>query len=65
MARVWVFGESVDTDQIVPGRYSPFMRPGEDVGKAAFIEAHPDFNQQARPGDIIVAGDNFGCGSSR
>jgi len=65
MARVWKFGSDVDTDQIVPGRYSPFMRPEEDVGKAAFIEAHPKFNQQAQPGDIIVAGDNFGCGSSR
>jgi methanogen homoaconitase small subunit len=65
MARVWKFGSDVDTDQIVPGRFSPFMRPGEDVGKAAFIEAHPEFNQTAQPGDIIVAGDNFGCGSSR
>lgn len=65
MARVWKFGSHVDTDQIVPGRYAPYMRPNEDVGTAAFIEAHPDFNQNAQPGDIIVAGENFGCGSSR
>jgi methanogen homoaconitase small subunit len=65
MARIWKFSSDVDTDQIVPGRYSPLMRPGEDVGKAAFIEAHPEFNRDAQPGDIIVAGENFGCGSSR
>ena len=65
MAKVWKFGSDVDTDQTVPGRYAPYMRPGEDVGDAAFIEARPDFNQGAEQGDIIVAEDNFGCGSSR
>ena len=65
MATIWKFGSDVDTDQIVPGRYAPYMRPGEDVGNAAFIEARPDFNQQAQSGDIIIAQDNFGCGSSR
>jgi methanogen homoaconitase small subunit len=65
MARIWKFGADVDTDQMVPGRYAPYMRPDADVGDAAFIEARPDFNQQAQPGDIIVATDNFGCGSSR
>ncbi len=65
MARIWKFGADVDTDQIVPGRYAPYMRPNEDVGTAAFIEANPAFNQQALPGDLIVAGENFGCGSSR
>jgi methanogen homoaconitase small subunit len=65
MARVWKFGPNVDTDQIVPGRYAPYMRPDEDVKDAAFIEARPDFNRDARPGDVILAEDNFGCGSSR
>ena len=65
MARVWKFGADVDTDQIVPGRYAPYMRPDADVGQAAFIEARPEFAQSARPGDVIVATDNFGCGSSR
>jgi methanogen homoaconitase small subunit len=41
------------------------MRPNVDVGEAAFIEARPDFNKNAQPGDLIVAGENFGCGSSR
>jgi len=65
MARVWKFGSDVDTDQIVPGRYAPYMRPNEDVGQFAFIEARPEFARDAQPGDIIVAGENFGCGSSR
>lgn len=65
MNRVWKFGADVDTDQIVPGRYAPYMRPDADVGEAAFIEARPEFAKNAQPGDIIVATDNFGCGSSR
>ncbi|HMO16050.1 MAG TPA: 3-isopropylmalate dehydratase [Pirellulaceae bacterium] len=65
MSRIWKFGSDVDTDQIVPGRYAPYMRPNEDVGTAAFIEAHPEFNRQAKPGDLILANNNFGCGSSR
>jgi methanogen homoaconitase small subunit len=65
MARIWKFGSDVDTDQIVPGRYAPYMRPDADVGDAAFIEARPEFAQNAQPGDIIVALENFGCGSSR
>jgi len=65
MNRVWKFGADVDTDQIVPGRYAPYMRPDADVGDAAFIEARPDFARLAQPGDVIVALENFGCGSSR
>src|SRR5512133_850832 len=65
MSRIWKFGSDVDTDQIVPGRFAPYMRPDADVGEAAFIEARPDFAKTAQPGDIIVALENFGCGSSR
>jgi len=65
MARVWIFGENVDTDQILPGRYAPYMTSEADLGKYPFIEARPEFVKQVYSGDIIVAGDNFGCGSSR
>jgi 3-isopropylmalate dehydratase small subunit len=41
------------------------MRPNDDVGDAAFIEAVPEFNKYAKPGDVVIAGKNFGCGSSR
>jgi methanogen homoaconitase small subunit len=65
MSVIWKFGNDVDTDQIVPGRYAPYMRPDMNVSEVAFIEARPDFNAYASAGDIIVAGENFGCGSSR
>ena len=66
MTRIWKFGKDVDTDQIVPGRYAPYMlKEGQDVKDYAFCEARPDFAADAQPGDIIVADENFGCGSSR
>jgi len=65
MATVWKFGADVDTDQIVPGRYAPYMTSEEALRQHVFIEARPDFAGRVRPGDIIVAGPNFGCGSSR
>ena len=66
MSRIWKFGTDVDTDQIVPGRYAPYMlKENQDVKDYAFIEARPDFAKSAQPGDVIVAGENFGCGSSR
>lgn len=65
MARIWLFGEDVDTDQILPGRYAPFMTSEAELPKHAFIDARPDFAPLVQPGDIIVAGRNFGCGSSR
>jgi methanogen homoaconitase small subunit len=65
MARVWLFGDNMDTDQILPGRYAPYMTSEAELGKYPFIEARPEFAKQVRSGDIIVAGRNFGCGSSR
>ena len=65
MARVWLFGDNIDTDQIVPGRYAPYMTSEAELGKYPFIEARPEFAPAVQPGDIIVAGSNFGCGSSR
>jgi methanogen homoaconitase small subunit len=63
--RVWRFGADIDTDQIIPGRYSPYMTSEEDLAQYAFIERRPAFAAEVRPGDLIVAGKNFGCGSSR
>ena len=65
MVRVWKFGSDVDTDQIVPGRYAPYMTSEAELGRYPFIEARPEFAAEVRPGDVIVAGRNFGCGSSR
>ena len=59
MARVWMFGDNVDTDQIVPGRYAPYMTSEAELGKYPFIEARPEFAKEVRPGDIIVAGQQL------
>ncbi|HSH81584.1 MAG TPA: homoaconitate hydratase [Herpetosiphonaceae bacterium] len=65
MATIWRFGADVNTDQIVPGRYAPYMTSETELPTFAFVEARPEFARTVRPGDIIVAGRNFGCGSSR
>ncbi len=62
--RAFVFGANIDTDQIYPGRYLELTDP-EDVVKHAMEGADPGFAKEFRPGDIIVASTNFGCGSSR
>lgn len=62
--RVWCFGDDVDTDQILPG-YA-MVYPREQLKEHAMAgSAIPDFVKQINPGDIIVAGRNFGAGSSR
>lgn len=62
--RVWNFGDHVDTDVIIPGKY--LRTTDMKVFAAHAMEGiDPEFSKKVRPGDIIVAGDNFGCGSSR
>lgn len=62
--KVWKFGDDVDTDAILPGRYLTINNPG-DLAKHAFEGVRPDFAHKVKAGDVIVAGYNFGCGSSR
>jgi 3-isopropylmalate/(R)-2-methylmalate dehydratase small subunit len=64
VARVFKFGDGISTDAIIPGRYN-VTTDAAALGKACFIEARPDFAGSVEPGDVIVAGRNFGCGSSR
>ena len=60
--RVWKFGDSIETDAINPY----YMYPTMEELKLHTMEAYrPEFPQQVRPGDVLVAGRNFGCGSSR
>ncbi|HEX7023031.1 MAG TPA: homoaconitate hydratase, partial [Trueperaceae bacterium] len=65
MARVWTFGDSVNTDDILPGKYSPFMVGEDKFHTYAFAHLRPDFADSVRPGDLLVAGRNWGLGSSR
>ncbi len=62
--RVWKFGTNVDTDQIIPAEY---LVTGDPVALArhTFEKVRPEFAGEVRKGDIIVAEENFGCGSSR
>ncbi len=62
--RVWTLGRDVDTDQIISGKYLTIIDPNE-LKKHVFEIALPEFAKGARPGDVIVAGENFGSGSSR
>jgi 3-isopropylmalate/(R)-2-methylmalate dehydratase small subunit len=62
--RVWTLGPDVDTDGIISGKYLTVIDP-EELKKHVFEIALPEFAAQARPGDILVADVNFGCGSSR
>jgi len=64
MGRVYKFGNGISTDAIMPGRYI-VTTDFDSLRKGCFIEARPDFVTTVQPGDIIVAGRNFGCGSSR
>jgi 3-isopropylmalate/(R)-2-methylmalate dehydratase small subunit len=62
--RVFLLGDGVSTDAIMPGRYNVTTDP-DALRRSCLIEARPDFAATVRPGDVIVAGRNFGCGSSR
>lgn len=62
--KAWKFGDDVNTDLITPGRYT-VTTDRSKLGKIVFLEHRPEFAIEVRPGDVIVAGENFGCGSSR
>jgi 3-isopropylmalate/(R)-2-methylmalate dehydratase small subunit len=62
--RVWKFGDNIDTDAIIPARYLNTSDPAE-LAKHCMEDADPAFMSKMKPGDIIVGGENFGCGSSR
>ena len=60
---VWRFGHHIDTDIIIPARH--LVLPMDEMKAHAMAPVAPGFAANVRPGDILVAGDNFGCGSSR
>ncbi len=64
MGRAWKFDDDIDTDAIIPGKYL-VLNSSEELAKHAFENVRPNFARQVAVGDIVVAGDNFGCGSSR
>ncbi len=62
--KVWKFGDNIDTDLIIAARYLNTSDPHK-LAEHVMEDADPDFVSKMSPGDIIVAGENFGCGSSR
>ncbi len=62
--KVFRFGDNVDTDQIIPARYLDTSDPAE-LARHCMQGVDGEFASNVRPGDIIIAGRNFGCGSSR
>ncbi|PWH17050.1 MAG: 3-isopropylmalate dehydratase [Anaerolineae bacterium] len=64
MGKAWTFGENMNTDEIIPGRFNITIDPKE-LAKHVFCEVKPEFAKAVRPGDVVVGGPNFGCGSSR
>ena len=63
--RVWKYGDNINTDVIFPGKYTYSILDPEEMARHALEDLDPDFAQKVKPGDVIVAGRNFGCGSSR
>lgn len=61
--KVWKFGDNIDTDQIALTIYSRL--PMEEMKLHVLERIRPEFGKGAKPGDVIIAGSNFGCGSSR
>jgi len=62
--KVWKFGDNIDTDAIIPARYLTTSDP-QELALHCMEDADPVFIKKMKPGDIIVGGENFGCGSSR
>ena len=64
MGKAWKFGDDVDTDVIIQGKYLVINEP-EELAKHVFENIKPEFAKAVEKGDFVVAGENFGCGSSR
>lgn len=63
--KVWKYGDDVSTDVIFPGKYTYTVIDPAEMGEHALEDLDPSFRSLVQPGDVIVGGRNFGCGSSR
>jgi len=62
--QVFIYGDDIDTDRIIPGKYTKTLE-SKELARHAFEDLDPAFRGSVQPGAIVVAGLNFGCGSSR
>lgn len=65
MSAVWKYGDDINTDMLFPGKYTYSCSTPEEIKPHLLEDLDPDFAKQVKEGDIIIAGKNFGCGSSR
>jgi 3-isopropylmalate/(R)-2-methylmalate dehydratase small subunit len=65
MSRVWKYGDDVNTDQMFPGKYTYTCSTPEEIAPHLFEDLDADFAKEVKPGDLVLAGEYFGCGSSR
>ncbi len=63
--KVWKYGDDINTDVIFPGKYTYTITDFNEMAKHALEDLDPEFSKNVKKGDVIVAGFNFGCGSSR
>jgi 3-isopropylmalate/(R)-2-methylmalate dehydratase small subunit len=63
--KVWRYGDNVNTDQLFPGKYTYTCSTPEEILPHLLEDLDPEFARDVEPGDVIIAGRNFGCGSSR
>ena len=63
--RAWKYGDNINTDVLYPGKYTYTLREPSEIAKHALEDLDPTFVANVQPGDVIVGGSNFGCGSSR
>ncbi|MFZ5518169.1 MAG: 3-isopropylmalate dehydratase [Candidatus Zhuqueibacterota bacterium] len=63
--KVWYYGNDINTDMLFPGKYTYTCSTAEEIKPHLLEDLDPNFASQVKPGDIIFAGSNFGCGSSR
>lgn len=65
MGKAFVYGDDINTDVIFPGKYTYTVTERSEMARYALEDLDPGFRGKVQPGDVIVAGKNFGCGSSR
>jgi len=63
--KVWKYGDDINTDMLFPGKYTYTCSTAEEIRPHLLEDLDADFAQQVAPGDLVFAGKNFGCGSSR
>ncbi len=65
MSKVWKYGDDINTDMLFPGKYTYSCSKADQILPHLLEDLDPDFAKRVEPGDVVMAGKNFGCGSSR